>query len=60
MSREIARHLPYYKGELELGHPKFPESRKAAPFDGHDAVSGGQMKNLEHSEENDHAIKDWI
>jgi alcohol oxidase len=60
MSREIARRLPYYKGELELGHPKFPEGSKAALFNGHEAAAVGQVKNLEYSEEDDHAIEDWI
>lgn len=28
LQREIARRLPYYEGELDLGHPKFPEPAK--------------------------------
>lgn len=60
MSREIARRLPYYKGELELGHPKFPAGSKAALLNGREAASGGQVENLEYSGEDDRAIEDWI
>jgi alcohol oxidase len=60
MSREIARRLPYYKGELELGHPKFPKGSKAALLNGHKAPSGGEIEKLQYSEEDDRAIEDWI
>jgi len=57
MSREIARRLPYYKGELELGHPKFNEGSKAALFNG---AQTGDVKNIEYSAEDDDAIEEWI
>ncbi|KAF4628178.1 hypothetical protein G7Y89_g9974 [Cudoniella acicularis] len=57
MSREIARRLPYYKGELELGHPKFKEGSKAALSN--DKPSG-DVKDIEYSKEDDEAIEDWI
>lgn len=63
ISREIARRLPYYKGELELGHPKFPEGSKAALQDAEGRYSeaeAGQIENLEYSEEDDRAIEEWI
>lgn len=57
MSREIARRLPYYKGELELGHPKFPEGSKAALGVGlEDAIK----TDIEYSAEDDAVIESWI
>ncbi|KAH8656945.1 putative alcohol oxidase [Tricladium varicosporioides] len=57
MSREIARRLPYYKGELELGHPKFKEGSKAALSS--DKPSG-EIKDIEYSKEDDEIIEEWI
>lgn len=57
-SREIARRLPYYKGELELGHPKFPEGSKAALHEG--GALEGEVQDIEYSKEDDAAIEDWI
>ena len=57
MSREIARRLPYYKGELELGHPKFPEGSKAALFDG---AMSGDVQDIQYTKEDDAAIEEWI
>jgi alcohol oxidase len=57
MQREICRRLPYYKGELELGHPKFKEGSAAALTNG---PSGGEVKDIEYSKEDDEAIEDWI
>lgn len=58
MQREICRRLPYYKGELELGHPKFKEGSKAALFSGEDM--SGEIKDIEYSKEDDEAIEEWI
>lgn len=58
MSREIARRLPYYKGELELGHPKFAQGSKAALYGGE--TSDGEIKDIEYSAEDDAAIEEWI
>jgi alcohol oxidase len=58
ISREICRRLPYYKGELELGHPKFEEGSKAALFDG--TPTSEDVKDIEYSAEDDAAIEDWI
>ena len=57
MSREVARRLPYYNGELELGHPKFPEGSKAALAS---AAGTGEVKAIQYSKEDDAAIEDWI
>lgn len=57
MSREIARRLPYYKGELELGHPKFAEGSAAALTDASDKKVEGDLK---YSAEDDAAIEEWI
>ncbi|KAF8864338.1 putative alcohol oxidase [Acephala macrosclerotiorum] len=57
ISREIARRLPYYRGELELGHPKFKPGSAAALADG---PLSGDIQNIEYSKEDDEAIYDWI
>lgn len=60
MSREIGRRLPYYKGELELGHPKFKEGSKAALPTGKVSAVDINSAKLEYSKEDDAAIEDWI
>lgn len=55
--REITRRLPFYEGELELGHPKFPTTSKA--------VSGQRTTStdtgiLQYSKEDDDIIENWI
>jgi alcohol oxidase len=61
MSREIARRLPYYKGELELGHPSFDRDSKAALIDlSKSSASWNVTKDIEYSEDDDVAIQDWI
>lgn len=60
-SREIQRRLPYYRGELPLGHPAFPAHSKAALVDfskleSEYAVDG----DIEYSAEDDALIEDWI
>lgn len=59
MSREISRRLPYYKGELELGHPKFREGSRAALTE---VFGGGMGKkgDIEYDEEDDRAIEEWV
>ena len=64
--REIYRRTNAYQGELELGHPKFPEGSKAALVDVgkeggfNDMEERKAMKNIEYSAEDDKAIEDWI
>jgi alcohol oxidase len=57
MQREICRRLPYYAGELELGHPKFKEGSAAALSAG---KQSGEIKDIDYSKEDDEAIEDWI
>ncbi|TGO26448.1 hypothetical protein BPAE_0059g00180 [Botrytis paeoniae] len=57
MQREICRRLPYYRGELELGHPKFGKKSAAALSNG--AIEG-EIKDIEYSAEDDALIEDWI
>ena len=57
MSREIARRLPYYRGELELGHPKFADGSKAAL---HEGAPEGEVKDIQYSKEDEAAVEDWI
>jgi len=58
-SREITRRLPCYKGELELGHPKFAKSSAAHLRD--DAESGcGELKDIEYTKEDDAIIEEWV
>ncbi|KAG9243158.1 putative alcohol oxidase [Calycina marina] len=60
MSREIARRLPYNKGELELGHPVFAAGSAAALTSGEDAGRGREVQDLVYSVEDDRAIEEWI
>lgn len=57
LSREITRRLPCYKGELELGHPKFA---KDSPAHLRDDAEGGDIKDIEYSADDDKAIEEWI
>lgn len=57
MQREICRRLPYFNGELELGHPKFTSGSAAKLSDG---KLEEEVKDIVYSEEDDEAIKDWI
>ena len=59
MSREIARRLPYYAGELELGHPKFPAG-SAAALEAGPIANVEQIKDIEYSAADDEAIDEWI
>ncbi|KUJ08512.1 putative alcohol oxidase [Mollisia scopiformis] len=57
MQREICRRLPYYNGELELGHPKFKEGSKATLSKG---KLEGEVRDIVYSEEDEAAIEDWV
>ena len=59
MSREIARRLPYYAGELELGHPKFKEG-SAAALEAGALADPENVTDIVYSEEDDAAIEEWI
>jgi alcohol oxidase len=58
MSRDIARRLPYYKGELALGHPQFAEGSSARLVDARG--EDGELKELVYSAEDDAVIENWI
>jgi alcohol oxidase len=61
VSREISRRLPYYRGELELGHPKFAEGSKAALVNTSEPLDlPHDSGDIEYSKEDDAAIEDWI
>lgn len=60
MSREIARRLPYFRGELELGHPKFKTGSSAALSDGAAPQAGGDVEDIEYSPDDDAVIEEWI
>jgi alcohol oxidase len=59
MSREIVRRLPYYKGELSLGHPKFADGSSAQISESAQAVSV-DAENIVYCKEDDEAIMDWV
>ena len=56
--REILRRTNFYRGELAVGHPKFPEGSKAAAVEIEEALSN--IQNLEYSQEDDAAIEQWL
>lgn len=60
MSREIARRLPYYRGELDIGHPKFAPESDAAIRDVKGVAPDGEVANIQYSAEDDEIIQDWI
>ncbi|KAH7233349.1 GMC oxidoreductase-domain-containing protein [Fusarium tricinctum] len=57
-SREIMRRTKMYRGEVEAGHPTWPEGSKVASTDITDALS--DVKDLEYSAEDDKAIEEWV
>lgn len=57
-SREIARRLPYYRGELALGHPNFRDASKAKLHDG--PLLGEGVTDIEYDDDDDRAIEEWI
>jgi len=66
-TREMYRRSKSYRGELPLGHPKFPEGSKAALVDLEGKTSlveqnGGsrEMPNIEYSKEDDAAIEEHV
>lgn len=65
--REIYRRTNGYRGELAMGHPKFPEGSKAALHDGPSVENGFQslddrkkLKDIEYDAEDDKAIEQHI
>jgi alcohol oxidase len=58
-SREIARRLPYFTGELSMGHPEFPKGSKATIENGSQHCDS-KIQDIEYSKEDDAAIEKWI
>ena len=58
--REIARRLSTYRGELELGHPKFPEGSQAALVNEKGGCSRSDLPPIQYGKEDDEAIEQWI
>ncbi|KAF5000493.1 hypothetical protein FGRMN_1660 [Fusarium graminum] len=57
-SREIMRRTKMYRGEVEAGHPTWPEGSKVASTE----ITGplSDVKDLEYSAEDDKAIEEWV
>ena len=62
--REIMRRTHMYRGELALGHPKFPEGSGASCVDmtspSYQNGVGADIRNLEYSAEDDKAIEKFL
>ncbi|KAI8931137.1 hypothetical protein NX059_011491 [Plenodomus lindquistii] len=59
MQREIIRRTKFYRGELAVGHPKFPEGSAAAIVESMD-VPLENIKDIEYTKEDDDAIVEWL
>ncbi|KAH9904388.1 GMC oxidoreductase [Xylariomycetidae sp. FL2044] len=57
-SRQLLRRTKMYRGEVALHHPVFPSGSKAACVE--DSAGGGELEDLEYTEEDDKAIEKWI
>ncbi|KAF3017844.1 hypothetical protein E8E14_011937 [Neopestalotiopsis sp. 37M] len=57
-SREIMRRMENFRGELAVGHPRFPEGSKAAVAD--TAAPLQNVQNIVYTPEDDAAIEQWL
>ncbi|PYH94353.1 alcohol oxidase [Aspergillus ellipticus CBS 707.79] len=57
LSREIARRMPNFMGEIESLHPRFPESNAARIVTSPVAAVHG---SIEYSDEDDRLIEQWV
>lgn len=57
--REIMRRTSYYRGELALGHPKFPAGSAAAVVENLDGPLTN-VQDLVYTKEDDAAIEQWL
>lgn len=57
--REIIRRTAFYRGELAIGHPRFPEGSAAAAVESVDGPLK-DVKDLVYSKEDDAAIEQWL
>ncbi|TVY31944.1 Alcohol oxidase [Lachnellula occidentalis] len=64
MQREIVRRLPFYDGDVALGHPEFAAGSAAAlvlpSSDGDIEGKMAAVEDINYSKEDDLAIEDWI
>ncbi|KAH8682575.1 alcohol oxidase-like protein [Xylariales sp. PMI_506] len=58
-SREIMRRMDTYRGELALGHPRFPAGSKAACVETESSL-GSTVQDIEYTAEDDAAIEQWV
>ncbi|EJF57487.1 alcohol oxidase-like protein [Dichomitus squalens LYAD-421 SS1] len=59
MSREFARRMPSYRGEVPGAHPAFSETSSVAPRL-HDSPVPNATPSLVYTEEDEKALEDWI
>lgn len=57
--REIMRRTKMYRGELSLGHPKFPAGSAAACAETESPLDA-DIRDLTYSAADDKAIEDWL
>ncbi|KIV94097.1 hypothetical protein PV10_05252 [Exophiala mesophila] len=53
--REIARRLPFFEGELEMGHPKLPGHTASEGF-----LPSRDRDRIQYSQQDDETIENWI
>ncbi|KFZ19473.1 hypothetical protein V502_03637 [Pseudogymnoascus sp. VKM F-4520 (FW-2644)] len=60
--RELMRRTEMYRGELEIGHPKFPAGSKAACVDltSKAYIPGSEIRDIEYFAEDDIAIEQFL
>ncbi|KFZ17325.1 hypothetical protein V501_01793 [Pseudogymnoascus sp. VKM F-4519 (FW-2642)] len=60
--RELMRRTEMYRGELEIGHPKFPAGSKAACVDltSNAYIPGSEIRDIEYFAEDDIAIEQFL
>lgn len=60
--REFARRLKTYRGEVAIGHPKFPAGSKAGAVENlpEPGLLGQDIQDLEYSAEDDEAIAQYL
>lgn len=60
-SREIMRRMETYRGEVALGHPRFPEGSKAGCVDLDEPLGAdARGRDIEYTADDDAAIEQWL
>lgn len=57
-SREILRRMKNFRGELAVGHPRFPEGSKAACIDTDTPLEN--VQDIDYTSDDDAAIERWL